>query len=399
VKDALFSDVRRLRSQSIASLVRTFGFDLAEECVDAALALAVTEWPSNPPESRQAWLISVARRRAIDQVRRSKVGEAAHETLAYTESQIAAPSEPMPDERLQLIFTCCHPAIAPEAQIALALRYVCGLTTEDVARAFMVPVTTMAQRLTRARSKIEVARVPYEVPEARELPERVSVVCEVVYAIFNEGYVSTTGELARIELAEEAIYLAEVLRSLLPDDATVKGLLALLLLVHARRHARADAQGDMIALSDQDRSRWDYNEIARGKVMLEDALLEVPVSLFALEAAVQALHDESASYEATDFLQIRVLYRMMYKRGGPPIVQVNEAVALAMVNGPEAGLELLAHVDAEVLRDSPALSAARAELLARVGHHDAARAAYNDAIAKTKNDSERRFLQRRRAML
>jgi len=401
----LASFVRTERTRLVASLVRRYGFDLAEESVDAAIEAALAEWPAaGTPDSPRAWLLSVARRRAIDRLRRRVVADAAHDALRAF-GPASDDDEPLsaelPDERLQLVFTCCHPAIAREAQVALALRWLSGLTTEEVARAFCVPVPTMAQRLTRAKTKIETARIPYEVPERSELAARVAAVLEVVYAIFNEGYVATVGSaLQRVDLAEEAVRLADLLTQLLPGDANARAMQALLLLVHARRRARVAGDGTFVALEEQDRALWDRQEIARGKALLAEALASGPPGTYAVEAAIQAVHDDAPSWAATDFPQIAVLYRMLAERSEAPIVRLNEAVARSMVEGPAAGLAAVAELEASGgLAGHPALPAAKADLLRRLGDHDAARRAYDDAITVTKNDVERAFLARRRASL
>lgn len=402
---ALAQIVRDERARLVATLVRKFGFDLAEEAVDTAIASALEQWPtSGLPASPRAWLLSVARRRAIDHVRHRSMADEAHGEIATITPSERAPEtddDALPDDRLRLVFTCCHPAIAREAQVALSLRWLSGLSTEDVARAFLVPVATMAQRLTRAKSKIETARIPYEVPERRELPERLSTVLEVVYAIFNEGYVATAGDaLSRTDLAEEAIHLARLLVSLLPEIAETKAMLALLLLVHARRDARLDAHGDLVPLDEQDRRLFHPGEMAEGKRLLEAALTEGPPSTYAIEAAIQALHDEARSFAETDFAQIVALYQLLSARSPSPLVQVNEIIARSMVEGPARALaDLVAHEDEPSFAGHPALAAAKADLLRRLARSDEARAAYDEAIAKTKNEAERRFLAKRRASL
>jgi RNA polymerase sigma-70 factor, ECF subfamily len=403
---ALVSVVRAERTRLIATLVRRYGFDLAEESVDAAIEAALEQWPGmGTPASPRAWLLAVARRRAIDGVRHRTVTDVAHEDLRALAPEEASAEDPdaadFPDDRLRLVFTCCHPAIAREAQVALALRWLSGLSTEDVARAFCVPVPTMAQRLTRAKSKIEIAGIPYEVPERKELDTRLSAVLEVIYAIFNEGYVATAGaELQRVDLAEEAVRLAELVVALLPDASEAKAMLALLLLIHARRAARSSADGELVPLEDQDRSLWEGRAIARGKSLLEAALVSAAPSLYAIEAAIQVLHDEAPTYAETDFRQIVALYRMLGARTDAPIVKLNEAVARSMVDGLEIALaDVLALERAGVLPNHPALPAAKADLYRRLRRHEDARAAYNEAIASTKNEAERRFLARRRSVL
>lgn len=398
--------VRDERTGLVATLVRRYGFDLAEEAVDAAITAALERWPiDGTPDSPRAWLLSVAKRRAIDVVRHRVTASAAHDAMRALAGDEAVEEDrdgaSFPDDRLRLLFTCCHPAIAREAQVSLALRWVSGLSTEDVARAFCVPVPTMAQRLTRAKTKIEAARIPYEVPEERELAERVDVVLEVVYAIFNEGYVATSGAgLDRVDLAEEALRLVELCRGLMPGMPAATAMHALLLLIHARRAARTTEAGDLVPLEEQDRTRWDQAAIARGKALLADALGAGPTGAYGIEAAIQALHDTSPSWGETDFPQIVALYRMLRARTGAPIVALNEAVAVSMVDGPVAALaDVLAIERSGTLAGHPAVPAAKADLYRRLGDVDAARAAYDAAIGFTKNDAEARFLRKRRAAL
>ncbi|MBL8716667.1 MAG: RNA polymerase subunit sigma-24 [Myxococcales bacterium] len=400
---ALVDLVRGERTRLVATLVRSYGFDLAEESIDAAIEAALEQWPvEGPPASPRAWLLSVARRRAIDAVRHRVTAAQVHDALALVVDEAIGEEEGarFPDDRLRLVFTCCHPAIARDAQVALALRWISGLSTEEIARAFLVPVPTMAQRLTRAKSKIEAARIPYEVPEARELPERLSAVLEVTYAIFNEGYVATAGSvLQRVDLAEEALRLGELLVMLLPD-AEAKALLALLWLVHARRAARCTAEGDLVPLEEQDRTAWDRAAIARGKALLAEALATGAPTAYAIEAAIQALHDDASSFAATDFRQILALYGMLRARTEAPIVALNEAVARAMVEGPARALADVEVIEASgVLGAHHAVPAAKADLLRRLGRVEEARAAYDAAIAAAKNEVERRFLTARRAAL
>jgi RNA polymerase sigma-70 factor (ECF subfamily) len=403
---SLTSTVRDERARLIAALVRVYGFDLAEESVDAAIESALSKWPSEgTPDSPRAWLLSVARRRAIDRVRHLATADEAHSAILATgpgeaDLDVDPDAAEFPDDRLQLLFTCCHPAIAREAQVALALRWLSGLTTEDVARAFCVTVPTMAQRLTRAKSKIEVAGIPYEVPERSELPGRVGSVLEVIYAIFNEGYVATAGEdLQRIDLAEEAIRLGALVTSLLPENADAKAVLALLWLIHARREARS-AAGELVPLEEQDRSLWDRDAITRGTRLLGEALSEGATTSYTIEAAIQALHDEAPTYAQTDFRQIAELYAMLRARSDAPVIAVNEAIARAAVVGPAAALaDILVLERDDALANHPVLCAAKADLLRRLGRIPEARAAYDAAISATKNAVERRFLSRRRDTL
>ena len=402
--DTLAQLVREERTRLVATLVRHYGFDLAEEAVDAAIESALAQWPvQGTPASPRGWLLAVARRRAIDVVRHRGMARSVHDALGASAEPSAQGSEEddLPDDRLRLVFTCCHPAIARENQVALALRWLSGLSTEDVARAFCVSVPTMAQRLTRAKSKIETARIPYEVPERRELAERVSAVLEVVYAIFNEGYVATAGaELGRVDLQHEALRLAELLVALLPEHAEAKAMLALLLLIHARRDARTGPMGELLSLEEQDRTRWDGAMIARGSELLEQALAEAPASSYAVEAAIQAVHDAAPSFAATDFAQIVELYRLLAQRSDSPLVALNLAVARSMVAGPASALEeVLALEQAKSLEGHHSLPAAKADLLRRLGRHEEARAAYDRAMALTKNEAEREFLRTRKRTL
>lgn len=404
--NALTSVVRDERTLLVAALVRRYGFDLAEECVDAAVEAALIQWStSGVPASPRAWLLTVARRRAIDRVRHAATASQVHAAQhAFAEGTLGEPdidAADFPDDRLRLVFTCCHPAIAREAQVALALRWLSGLSTEEVARAFCVSVDAMAARLVRAKTKIEAARIPYEVPERRELDERVASVLEVIYAIFNEGYVATHGDtLERTSLAAEALRLSELLCFLLPESGDSKALLALLLFIHARRGARVTTDGDLVRLEEQDRRRFDQDSIARAKGLLRDALVLAPPSTYAIEAAIQALHDEAPSYEQTDFAQIMSLYALLRVRTSAPIIDVNHAVARAMVEGPEAGLrDLLVVEGAGTLLGHPALPAAKADMYRRLGRHDDAARSYDDAIAATRNEAEKRFLARQKAAL
>lgn len=398
---ALASVVRVERTRLVSTLVRRYGFDLAEEAVDRAISAALEEWPrSGVPASPRAWLLSVAKRRAIDHVRHRAIADGVHEAIERTSPSTTDDTDDdaatFPDDRLRLVFTCCHPAIAPEAQVALALRWVSGLSTDDVARAFAVPVPTMAQRLTRAKSKIEAARIPYEVPAREELPERTAAVLEVVYAIFNEGYVATSGpSIERADLAEEALYLADLLVTLLPASADAKAMLALLSFVHARRAARVSADGELVPLDEQDRTRWDRSLVARGKALLDEALATGAPSAYTIEAAIAALHCAAPTYEATDFGQITQLYELLSQKTDAPIVLVNEACARAMVEGAAAGLARLERLRGGELEAHPGFHAARADLLSRTGRHDEAREAYRRAIASTRNEAERRFLERK----
>jgi RNA polymerase sigma-70 factor (ECF subfamily) len=397
--------VRHERTRLVATLVRQYGFDLAEEAVDAAIESALAQWPEQgTPASPRAWLLQVARRRAIDVVRHHGMAKGVHQALEYAAGSDAQELEhepELPDDLLRLVFTCCHPAIARDAQVALALRWLSGLSTEDVARAFCLTVSTMAQRLTRSKAKIETAGIPYRVPERRELGERLSAVLEVVYAIFNEGYVATTGsELSRVDLEDEALRLSELIVSLLPEHAEARAMLALLLLIRARRAARTGPGGELVPLEEQDRARWDRAMIVRGQHLLEQALREGPASSYAIEAAIQAVHDSAESFQATDFRQIVELYRLLRAHGDTPLVKLNLAVASSWVDGPEPALaEVLKLEQAGALDGHHALFAAKADLLRRLGRLAEARAAYERAILLTKNGAEQEFLRARQTRL
>jgi RNA polymerase sigma-70 factor, ECF subfamily len=412
---ALLSElIRNERTRLIAALVRRYGFDVAEECVDAAFERALSQWQVQElPLSPYGWLLSVARRRAIDRVRHEAMAGTAHEELKHVGPDAAEAvdldSAALPDERVRLLFTCCHPAIARDAQIALSLRWLSGLSTEDVARAFCIPVATMAQRLTRAKTKIETAKIPYEVPAQRELPEREGAVLEVVYAIFNEGYVATSGvQLQRHDLVQAALQIAELVTQLLPESADAKAVFALLLLIHARTPARVSPEGELIPLQEQDRTRWDASRITQGKEMLHASLSQGAPSAYAVEAAIQALHNEATCYEATDFRQIVALYAVLRQKTDTPIICLNQIVARAMSEGTkhteriesalQSLLALYAASPAE-FETHPALFAAKADFLRRLGRPQEAQDAYSEAIARTRNEAEKRFLLRRKLEL
>lgn len=406
--EAIRAFVRDDRARVLAALVKRCGFEIAEESLDAAIESAVRQWPDEGvPDVPSAWVMAVARRRAVDALRHRAMSTSARATVRTLRDEREADvlasleDEAFGDDRLRLFFTCCHPAIAPDTRVALALRWLSGLSTDDVARAFCVAPATMAQRLTRAKSKIETAGIPYEIPEKSELRERLGSVLEVLYAIFNEGYVATTGpSLQRIDLADEAVRLAEVLCALVEEHPDALSLLALLLLVHARRDARTSPDGEMIALDEQARDRWDHAMISRAKSLLARSLRAGPPSTYAIEAAIQALHDEAPSYAETDFAQIAALYGLLRAKTDAPIVALNEAVARSMVDGPAEGLRAVHALErVEGLAGHHALFAAKADLLRRLGRSKEARSAYDDAITATRNEAERRFLARRRDRL
>ncbi|HEX3775437.1 MAG TPA: RNA polymerase sigma factor [Polyangiaceae bacterium] len=392
----------------LSSLIRSFGdFDLAEEALQEAFAQAVVDWPLSEPNNPKAWLYGTARHRAIDRLRRrarSAVLLGELEPFDERHVQSSRDEATVPDERLRLIFTCCHPALAEEAQVALALRTLGGLSTEEIARAFLVPQATMAQRLVRAKAKIREASIPYAIPEADELPDRLGAVMSVLYLIFNEGYVAAQGkDLVRQALCKEAIELTRLLRSLLGarlnlDAPEVDALLALMLLQDSRRDARIGAHGEVVLLEAQARTLWDRAEIDEGIRLLDGALQRAPPGTYALEAAIAALHAESARAEDTDWRQIAALYQRLLELHPSPVVALNRAVAIAMAEGPEAALPLVTELEAQLSRYN-LWHAARADLLRRLGHTREALSGYERARELSQNESELRFFARRIAEL
>ena len=391
----------------IASLVRRFGdIDIAEEAAGEALITALEKWPaSGVPPNPGAWLTTTAGNRAIDRLRREKLRDDKHRQAA--EMYDDSPHEPLgifedqPDDRLRLMFTCCHPALAPEARIALTLRLLGGLTVAEIAQAFLVPETTMAQRITRAKKKIAAARIPYRVPAAEDLPARVAAVLAVLFLVFNEGYLASgDGEPVRAELTAEAIRLARILHGLMPDEPEATGLLALLLLTEARREARVRA-GELVRLDDQDRGGWDRGLIAEGHALVRECLAINRPGRYQVLAAINAVHTDAPTADATDWSQVVALYDQLVRLDRSPIVALNRAVAIAELDGPEVALS---QVDA-LLRAAPALSsyhafhATRADLLRRLGRSADARDAYDAALAVCDNTAERAYLSRRRGEL
>ena len=388
--------------RAVAVLVRVFGdIDIAEEAVQDAFTAAVQRWPQTGlPPSPAGWIITTARNRAIDRLRREASREDRHAQAALLHARdepVPEEEGPVRDERLRLIFTCCHPAIATAAQVALTLRLLGGLTTAEIARAFRVPEPTMAQRLVRAKGKIRAARIPYRVPYEADLPARLRPVLAVVYLIFNEGHTATAGDtLVRDDLCGEAIRLGRLLAQLMPDEPEVLGLLALMLLVHSRRATRTDAGGGLVLLADQDRGRWDAGLIAEGQAIVRRCLRRNDPGPYQIQAAINAVHSDAPTAAATDWDQIVALYDQLLALVPNPVVALNRAVAVAEVEGPAAGLAL---VDELELTDLHRWYAIRADLLRRLGENAAARLAYDAAIAGAENAAERDFLLRRRAEL
>ncbi len=400
--EALYRDESR---RVLATLIRLLGdFDLAEEALQDAFTAAVTQWPvDGVPDNPRAWLISAGRFKAIDRLRRRARFDASLEELALRFEQATEMPDldlSVEDDRLRLIFTCCHPALSEQARVALTLREVCDLTTEEIASAFLTPTPTVAQRIVRAKAKIRDAGIPYRVPEKSELAERLDSVLQVIYLVFNEGYFPSSGDApTRADLSSEALRLGRLLLSLLPEPE-VAGLLALMLLTEARRAARTDAAGDPVLLDDQDRALWDRALIAEGERLVEQALRSRRFGPYSLQAAIAAVHAEAPRPEDTDWEQIVGLYDVLLRAAPSPVIALNRAVAVAMRDGPEAGLALIDGLLADGGLDGYYLAqAARADLCRRAGRIEEARAAYRAALALCQQGAQRAFLEKRLAAL
>ena len=398
--------LRQFAPQVLGSLVRRYGhFDLAEDAVQEALLAAALQWPEQGiPENPRGWLITVAVRRLTDELRSDEARRRREERAAaeLPREHVEPPPDPerVPageDDTLTLFFLCAHPALSPASQLALTLRAVGGLATAEIARAFLVPDATIAQRISRAKQQIKASRIPFKLPAESERAERLTVVLHVLYLIFNEGYTASSGpDLHRGELTSEAIRLAREVRRLLPDDGEVAGLLALMLLTDARRAARTRADGSLVPLAEQDRERWNGSYIEEGLALVTDALARSPLGPYQLQAAIAAVHDEAAQAADTDWPQILVLYELLERISPNPMVTLNHAVAVAMVKGPQAGLELLGPLDDDRrLAEHHRLDAVRAHLLEMAGDRAAARSSYRRAARRTTSLAERRYLEAR----
>ncbi|GGG75434.1 RNA polymerase sigma factor [Edaphobacter dinghuensis] len=404
IRELLDSLYRVDSGRILATLIRLLGdFDLAEEAMHEAFAAALGLWPSSGvPDSPRPWLISTARFKAIDTLRRRARLDASQDELArYLEAQASMAQssneeDSVEDDRLRLIFTCCHPSLPPEAHVALTLREVCGLTTEEIAKAFLITPRTLAQRIVRAKAKIRDARIPYQVPSSQELPERLDAVLQVIYLVFNEGYSAAAGaEVTRAELTAEAIRLGRLLSELLPEPE-VMGLLSLMLLQESRHAARTSPTGELVLLENQNRSLWNREQIAEGLALVERALRSHRFGSYTLQAAIAAVHAEAESAAETDWRQIVALYNRLVRIQPSPVVELNRAVAIAMRDGPEVGL---AHIDAVLehgeLANYYLAHSARADMCRRLGRTTEARSSYEKALALTQQEPERRFLEER----
>jgi len=400
--DALYRDESRL---ILATLIRLLGdFDLAEEALHEAFRSALEQWPRDGvPSNPRAWLVSAGRFRAIDGLRRrarlAPLGKS-HESIPAADEPAALESDGLEDDRLRLIFTCCHPVLPAETRVALTLREVCGLTTEEIAHAFLMPAPALAQRIVRGKARIRTARIPYQVPSAAELPGRLDAVLRVIYLVFNEGYAASSGaSLVRADLSGEAIRLGRLLVRLLPEPEAI-GLLALMLLHESRRAARTTAGGDLVRLEDQDRSLWDRDRIAEGTALVEQALSSHRFGPYTLQAAISAVHVGAPDSAGTDWARIVALYDLLARADPSPVVELNRAVAVAMRDGPAKGLSLIDDILARGrLANYHLAHAARADLCRRLGRRAEARAAYRQALTLARQEPERRFLMKRLAEL
>ena len=403
IRESLETLYRSESRRILATLIRLLGdLDIAEDALHDAFKAALEQWPAEGiPANARAWLVSAGRFKAIDRLRRSARFDTSLESVAeQLDADAKDPSEladeGVSDDQLRLIFTCCHPSLAPESRVALTLREVCGLTTEEIARAFLTTPPTQAQRIVRAKAKIRDARIPYEVPSPADLPGRLDTVLQVVYLVFNEGYsASSGGSLTRSDLSEEAIRLGRLLMDLLPEPE-VLGLLALMLIQESRRAARTSPEGDLILLEDQDRSRWNREYIAQGTALVEQALQSRRFGPYAIQAAIAAVHAEAPSPAATDWREIVGLYDVLVRAEPSPVVELNRAVAVAMRDGPEAGITLIdALLSRGDLADYHLAHSARGELCRRLGRIEEARASYKRALTLVRQEPERRFLEQR----